>query len=129
MILCDAQSPSRGAIDKNRAVGPRAAAYLAKAAESSDPRPIKGVSIDDDRALFILRWYQELDAKFKVIKDADGANAMQSTRCKHYYLPLDNGGDQFIWTSNIQVICPVRLVPSKTRNRTFDLLPSNKKSL
>ena len=51
---------ARGTVDKDRAIGPRAASYLRGL--DADERPIKGVHIDDPKAMFLFRWYQEVDA-------------------------------------------------------------------
>jgi|EP00966_Prymnesium_polylepis_P161174 hypothetical protein len=60
----EAVAVARGSVDKSRAVGPNAASYLRGL--DADERPIKGVHVDDPKAMFLLRWYQEVDAKGKV---------------------------------------------------------------
>ena len=56
----EAVAVARGTVDKVRAVGPRAASYLRGL--DADERPIKGVHVDDPKAMFLFRWYQEVDA-------------------------------------------------------------------
>ena len=51
----------------------------------------------------------------------------QQRGCQSYYLPLDNGGYPFEWTSNLQAICPVELNPLPNKNRTYKLQPNSKK--
>ena len=86
-----------------------------------DERPVKGVHLDDPKAVFLLRWYQEMDAKGNILK------GYQQRGCQSYYLPLDNGGYPFEWTSNLQAICPVELNPLPNKNRTYKLQPNSKK--
>ena len=59
----------------------------------ADERPLKGVHVDDPKAMFLLRWYQEVDANCTVFKDKNGTEmySYQNRGCKGYYLPLDNG--------------------------------------
>ena len=52
---------------------------------------MKGVHVDDPKAMFLLRWYQEVDANGTVFKDKNGTEMYQNRGCKGYYLPLDNG--------------------------------------
>ena len=90
---------------------------------------MKGVHIDDNKAMFLLRWYQEMDANDKVFKDAGGQATYQNPGCKAYYLPLDNGGYPFEWVSNHQVISAIHLQPHKTKNRTFLVAAKEKKTV
>jgi hypothetical protein len=76
---------------------------------------LKGVHINDNKAMFLLRWYQELDKNGKVLA------GYQNRGCKFFYLPLDNGGYPFEWVSNHQVLCAVHLSPTAGKNRTFTL--------
>ena len=78
---------------------------------------MKGVHVDDNKAMFLFRWYQEVDANDKVFTDGSGVPTYQNPGCKAYYLPLDNGGSPFEWVSNFQVITAVHLQPH-TRPRT-----------
>ena len=117
----EAAAVARGTVDKARAVGPRSAAYLSRL--DADERPIKGVHIDDQKAMFLFRWYQEMDKNGKVLP------GYQSKECKSFYLPLDNGGYPFEWVSNMQVICAVHLKPQEGRNRTFTLPAADKKTV
>ena len=112
----------RGTIDEAKAVGSNSASYLLGL--EKDARPIKGTYVNDEKAVFILRWYQEMDKNGKVFKDT-----YQNKGCTQYYLPLDNGGHTFQWTSNLQAITAVRLDPSAHRNRVFVLPSSNKKTI
>ena len=113
----------RGAVDKDRAIGSRAAAYLLGL--DKDQRPVKGVHVDDPKAVFLLRWYQPTDAKGTVLPDDDAYKHPKG--CK-YYLPLDNGGYAFDWMSNYQVICGVNLKPTD-KNRLFSLPAGDKKTV
>ena len=114
---------ARGLVDRARALGSRSAAYLAGL--DADERPIKGAHIDDPKAMFLLRWYQEVDANSKTLIDPP----YQNKGCKAYYLPLNNGGYAFEWISNLQVITPVHLCPLKTKSRTYTLPISDKKTV
>ena len=67
-----------------------------------DPR---GADVDDQKAMFLFRWYQEMDKNGKVL------TGYQNKECKAFYLPLDNGGYGFEWVSNLQVICAIHLKP------------------
>ena len=91
----------------------------------TDERPIKGVHIDDQKAMFLFRWYQEMDKNGKVL------SGYQNKECKAFYLPLDNGGYGFEWrwVSNMQVICVVHLKPSQGKNRTFTIPAVDKKTV
>ena len=91
----------------------------------ADERPIKGVHIDDQKAMFLFRWYQEMDKNGKVL------SGYQSKECKSFYLPLDNGGYGFEWrwVSNMQVICVVHLKPSQGKSRTFTIPAADKKTV
>ena len=95
----------------------------------ADERPIKGVHIDDPKAMFLFRWYQEVDASGKVFVDGDKVPTYQNKGCKGYYLPLDNGGFPFEWVSNMQVICAVHLKQFLTKNRTYQLPAPDKKTI
>ena len=117
----EAAAVARGTVDKARAVGPRSAAYLSRL--DADERPIKGVHIDDQKAMFLFRWYQEMDKNGKVL------SGYQNKECKSFYLPLDNGGYPFEWVSNMQVICAVHLKPFTTKNRTYMLPAPDKKTI
>ena len=67
--------------------GIRSAAYLSSL--DADERPIKGVHINDEKAMFLFRWYQEMDKNGKIL------SGYQNKECKAFYLPLDNGGYGF----------------------------------
>ena len=117
----EAAAVARGAVDKARALGPRSAAYLSSL--DADERPIKGVHINDEKAMFLFRWYQEMDKNGKIL------SGYQNKECKAFYLPLDNGGYGFEWVSNLQVICAVHLKPSLGKNRTFTIPAADKKTV
>ena len=116
----EAAAVARGAVDKVRAIGAHSAAYLSSL--DADERPIKGVHVDDPKAMFLFRWYQEMDKNGKVL------TGYQNKECKSFYLPLDNGGYGFEWVSNHQVICAVHLKPSN-KNRTFTLPAADRKTV
>jgi hypothetical protein len=123
----EAVAVARGTVDKGRAVGSRAASYLRSL--DADERPIKGVHVDDPKAMFLFRWYQEVDANGTAFLDRDKCPIYQNKGCKGYYLPLDNGGFAFEWVSNLQVISAVHLKPLKTKNRTYQLPAADKKTV
>ena len=123
----EAVAVARGTVDKNRAVGSNAASYLRSL--DADERPIKGVNINDHKAMFLLRWYQEVDASGKPFLDRNKVPTYQNKGCKAYYLPLDNGGFPFEWVSNHQVITAINLNPMKTKNRTYQLPAADKKTV
>jgi hypothetical protein len=85
-------------------------------------------NVDDPKAMFLLRWYQEVDANGKVFLDKDKVPTYQNKGCKGYYLPLDNGGFPFEWTSNLQVISAVPLKP-KNKNRMYSMQTTDKKTV
>ena len=117
----EAVAVARGNVDRARAVGARSGAYLASL--DADERPIKGVHIDDPKAMFLFRWYQEIDKSGKVLE------GYQNKECTAYFLPHDNGGYPFEWVSNLQVICPVHLSPHPDKNRTFKLPAADRKTV
>jgi len=119
----EAVAVARGSVDKARAVGPHSATYLASL--DADERPIKGAHLDDLRAMFLLRWYQEVDANNQIFTHS----TYQNKGCKAYYLPLDNGGYPFEWISNLQVITVVHLCPHTTKSRTYTLPAADKKTV
>ena len=116
----EAAAVARGTVDKARAVGSRSAAYLSSL--DADERPIKGVHVDDSKAMFLFRWYQEMDKNGRVLA------GYQNKECKFFYLPLDNGGYPFEWVSNMQVMCAVHLKPCDGKNRTFTLPAPDRKT-
>ena len=95
----------------------------------ADERPLKGVHVDDPKAMFLLRWYQEVDADGTVFKDTNGTETYQNRGCKGYYLPLDNGSYAFEWTSMHQVMTAVHLKPHSSKSRTFTLPAGDKKTV
>ena len=121
--------PAGAAAAAAAAAPPRAAAAIAASAAScfvasldADERPLKGVHVDDPKAMFLLRWYQEVDANGTVFKDTNGTETYQNRGCKGYYLPLDNGSYAFEWTSMHQVMTAVHLKPHSSKSRTFTCL-------
>ena len=123
----EAVAVARGDVDKERATGGRAKSYLQSL--DADERPLKGASVHDKKAIFLLRWYQEAKADGTIIKGPRGAPVYQHKECKAYNLPLDNGGYGFEWTSNYAVITKVKLNPSKTKNRLFTMPAPDKKTV
>ena len=104
-------------LDKHAA---RATARVDRAA----PDSLKGVHINDPKAMFLLRWYQERDAKGQLLTDPP----YQNKACKEYFLPLDNGGYPFEWVSNHGVLTMLHLKPHKSKNRTFTLPAGDKRT-
>lgn len=80
----EAVAVARGNVDRARAVGARSGVYLASL--DADERPIKGVHIDDPKAMFLFRWYQEIDKSGKVLE------GYQNKECTAFFLPHDNVG-------------------------------------
>ena len=114
-------------MDKDRALGGNSANYLSRL--DADERPVKGVHINDNKAMFLFRWYQEVGADGNIFKDANGHASYQNAGCKSYFLPLDNGHYPFEWVSNFQVITAVHLKAHPTKNRTFILAAKEKKTV
>ena len=123
----EAVAVARGNVDEKRAVGSGSGSYLASL--DADERPLKGVHVDDPKAMFLLRWYQEVDADGTVFKDTNGTETYQNRGCKGYYLPLDNGSYAFEWTSMHQVMTAVHLKPHSSKSRTFTLPAGDKKTV
>ena len=123
----EAVAVARGNVDEKRAVGSGSGSYLASL--DADERPLKGVHVDDPKAMFLLRWYQEVDANGTVFKDTNGTETYQNRGCKGYYLPLDNGSYAFEWTSMHQVMTAVHLKPHSSKSRTFTLPAGDKKTV
>ena len=61
------------------------------------------VALDDCRAIFLMRWYVEVD------KGGHDLDDYQHPRCAGYRLTSDNNGDPFRWMSNYQVLLPVEM--------------------
>ena len=89
---------------------------LDAAAATADHRT--KVDIDDENAMFLLRWYQEVD------KDGTILEWYGNPNCAAYHLPLNNGGYPFLWTSNHQVVCAVTLSRADDGVRTWTLRKS-----
>ena len=96
-VLGNLEEVARGksTVDAGKALGSGGADYLLQLDKDYMP---KGVHIDDPNALFIFRWYREVDGAGKVLA------GYQNRRCASYKLPLDNDGLPFFWTSNVQCI-------------------------
>ena len=56
----------RGTLDEKKAVGSTAPSYLLGL--EKDARPVKGAFVNDPKAVFLFRWYQEVDKKGNVLK-------------------------------------------------------------
>ena len=69
--------------------------------------PVERVSIDDPRAIFLFRFYVEVD---KNGKDLAG---YQNKECGAYRLTFDNNGEAWRFTSNYQVITVVAMTQHK----------------
>ena len=77
--------------------------------------------------MFLLRWYQEMDANDKVFKDAGGQATYQNPGCKAYELCSFNDGDRFCWTAQSQLISKVYLKKHPTLPRCYTLNAKDKK--
>ena len=74
-----------------------------------------GVHIDDPKGMFILRWYKEVDLH------GNALSGHQNKDCVAYKLTLDNDGEPFRWTSNVQLISKVYLKKLTDQPRTYTL--------
>ena len=63
-----------------------------------DKRYVPEVALDDRRAVFLMRWYVEVD------KGGKDLNGYQNPRCVGYRRTSDNNGEPFRWMSNYQVL-------------------------
>ena len=97
---------ARGSVDAKKAVGANGGSYLLGL--DKDYRAT-GVFVNDPKAIFVLRWYREVDSKGEYFK-----SGFQHKSCKGYKLPFDNSGELFRWTSNCQLISKVYLHKSTT---------------
>ena len=65
-------------------------------------------SVDDARAVFLVRWYVEVDKNgVNLDPSVDGYNGR---KCFGYRLTMANNGEPFRWVSNFQVLMPVEMV-------------------
>ena len=65
-------------------------------------------SVDDARAVLLVRWYVEVDKNgVDLDPSVDGYNGR---KCFGYRLTMDNNGYPFRWVSNFQVLMPVEMV-------------------
>ena len=64
--------------------------------ERMEKDPQARVSIDDPRAVFLFRWYVEVDKRGKDL------SWYQNKACDGYRLPIDNNGEAWRWISNYQ---------------------------
>ena len=69
---------------------------------------VKEVSTDDARAVFLIRWYVEVDQNGVDLDPT--VNGYNSRKCSGYRLTTDNNGYPFRWLSNFQVLMPVEMV-------------------
>ena len=87
-----------------------------------EPRP-RGIFIDDPKGLFIFRWYKEVKADGSPV----GGRRYQNPQCAFYQLTLDNDGDPFVYTSNVQLISKVFLNKTSNLSRCYSLNKKDKK--
>ena len=99
-------------MDEKRTIGANSSSYLLGLDKDYKPH---GAYINDPKALFIFRWYKEVDASGREL------SGYQNKECKGYKLMLDNDGAPFVYTSNLQVISKVYLKKLLAWARTFSL--------
>tara|TARA_B110000046_G_scaffold127320_1_gene133754 strand:- start:457 stop:888 length:432 start_codon:yes stop_codon:yes gene_type:complete len=106
------------AVDERRACSDRGADYL-RSLNKVYKRD--GVYIQDQKGLFVLRWYKEVGT--------DGAelSGYQNKECKAYKLMRNNDGVAFRYTSQVQIISKVILKRHRDQAMTFTLNASDKK--
>ena len=71
--------------------------------------------MDDSKGMFILRWYKEVDKNGKELA------GHQNSECVAYKLTLNNDGEPFRWTPNVQIISKVYLKKHTSQGRTYIL--------
>jgi hypothetical protein len=99
--------------------GPNPEAYLMGLAKAV----VKQAHVDNKKALIICRWYQEVDRRGSVL------SAYGNKGCAGSYLPLDNAGFPFVWTSNLLTITHVHMQPHGTIPRRYTLDAADKQVL
>ena len=88
-----------------------------------EKRHVDEVAVDDARALFLIRWYVEVDKHGVDLDPAvDGYNGR---KCFGYRLTTDNKGYPYRWLSNFQVLMPVEMVSHAHSQRRMFRLHSN----
>ena len=97
-------------VDDKQAMGSEGAAYLLGLEKMYRPT---GVHINDPKGMFILRWYKEVDLH------GNALSGHQNKDCVAYKLTLDNDGEPFRWTSNVQLISKVYLKKLMDQPRTY----------
>ena len=106
------------AVDERRACSDRGADYL-RTLNKVYKRD--GVYIQDQKGLFVLRWYKEVDANGAEL------SGYQNKECKAYKLMRNNDGVAFRYTSQVQIISKVILKHHRNQAMTFTLNASDKK--
>lgn len=80
-----------------------------------------GINIDDPKGVFVLRWYQEVDAQGNELV------GYQNKECAGYKLTHNNCGVPFCWTSNVQLISKVYLKKHASQMLTYTLNKRDRK--
>ena len=106
---------SRVLILPNKASPPE----LEIASRTADFRP--RVDIDDSQAMFLFRYFLELDKNGKVLE------GYGNRTCTAYRLPISDHQPVFEWTSNHQVLCAVTL--QHVDQHVWSLRPNDAKDI
>ena len=80
------------------------------------------VPVDDDDALFVLRWYDKVGRNGRILSEHQNAGVVQ------YHLPLEIK-ESFNWYSNWQVVCPVHLTKMEHQQGMYKLSGRDQKTL
>ena len=112
---------AKGNVDARRALSASGAEYLCSLEKDYQTR----IQIDDPKGLFIFRWYREVRADGSRVQ----GKRYQNPQTAGYYLTLDNDGDPFVWTSNIQLISKVYLEKHSAQSRVYKLNKKDEKML
>ena len=83
----------------------------------------RGIFIDDPKGLFIFLWYKEVKADGSPVS----GKRYQNPQCAFYQLTLDNDGDPFVYTSNVQLISKVFLNKNSNLSRCYSLNKKDRK--
>ena len=84
---------ARSSVDPKKAVLPGSSDYLRSLPKDARPR---GAYINDQKAIFMCRWYQEADSTGKILTGYQNAN------CAEYFLPQNNASLAFEYISILQ---------------------------